>query len=154
MPSEIEIISTKQLPAGLASLADEARQEGYLFLDRLVEDWESGANRFSRRGELLFGAFDEDALVAIGGLNCDPWLQDETVGRLRRFFVSGVYRRKGIGRAMVQALLGEAVNTFTKVRLRTNSLDASKFYLRCGFCHTDGEGATHEIELAQAPVSE
>lgn len=154
MPYKIEIIPIKQLPAGLASLANEARHESFLFLDRLVEDWESGANRFSRRGEVLYGAFDEDLLVAIGGLNCDPWLQDETVGRLRRVFVSGAYRRKGTGRKIVRALLAEAELIFSKVRLRTNDQDASNFYLSCGFHRVDGESVTHEIELSQVPVPE
>ncbi len=44
------------MPEGLAALlADDERAETR-FVRRLVDEWASGANRFDRPGEVLFGA--------------------------------------------------------------------------------------------------
>ena len=60
-----------------------ARVEGFSFVDRLLTEWSSGKNQFSKPGEKLFGVYRETELVAVGGLNQDAYLADEKVGRLR-----------------------------------------------------------------------
>lgn len=50
----VEVVGA--LPAGLASLAEQARREGHGHLDRLIADWNSGAMRFDRPGEALLVA--------------------------------------------------------------------------------------------------
>jgi hypothetical protein len=60
------------------ALADAARREGYRFVDRLVDDWISGTNRFSEPGEILLGVFDEAELIAVGGLIRDPFGADDS----------------------------------------------------------------------------
>ena len=69
---------------GLATLTAEAAAQGFQFLTTLEQEWQTGANRFSALGEGLFGGFDGPELIAIGGLNRDPFLNDPAVGRIRR----------------------------------------------------------------------
>ena len=61
------------LPSGFGALRDEARAEGYRFLDRLASDWQTGANRFGRPGERLLAAEADGMLAAIGGLTVPSW---------------------------------------------------------------------------------
>ena len=39
----------------IESLAGEAKQEGFEFVQRTIDDWITGINRFSRSGEGLWG---------------------------------------------------------------------------------------------------
>jgi GNAT superfamily N-acetyltransferase len=43
-------------------------------------------------------------MIAIGGLNHEPYSDDKYTGRLRRFYVKKEYRRKGIGVSQVDSL--------------------------------------------------
>jgi hypothetical protein len=45
------------LPAALGALEREAVSQGFGMLTRLRKEWETGANRFDRAGEVLLGAF-------------------------------------------------------------------------------------------------
>lgn len=128
----------------LKGLAAEARAEGYRFVDRLIDDWESGRNRFSEPGEKLLGVFAGGDLVAVGGLNRDPYVQRENVGRLRHIYVHPRCRRLGIGKLLVAALLKGLSRQFWKVCLRTDTAIASLFYEACGFRPSDESEATHE----------
>src|SRR5262245_61334172 len=89
--------------AELEPLLRESREQGFKFLDTLVRDYVSGANRFELPGEALFGIYDESGLLAVGGLNLDPFLHDLHVGRVRHVYVAGAYRRQGLGRMLMQS---------------------------------------------------
>jgi hypothetical protein len=93
-----ELVDLWQLPEPvsakverLANLADtgfdallvESEQAGVRFLRRLADEWASGANRFDRPGEVLCGARVGGELVAVGGLNLDPYTRKAQVGRVR-----------------------------------------------------------------------
>ena len=131
----------------LKALAAEASAEGFRFVDRLVREWTTGVNRFSRPGEKLLGVLDGENVVAVGGLNCDPYAEQDHVGRLRHIYVHPRYRRLGIGRKLVTTLLVGLGEHFDKVRLRTSTAAAAQFYLACEFRSSDEEDATHEREL-------
>ncbi len=76
------------------SLALEARATNHPFLDRHIADGRSGANRFDKPGECLIGLFDGERLVAVGGLNSDPYdTSGRAVGRLRHVYVAQSHRR-------------------------------------------------------------
>ena len=92
-----------KLPADFETMQAEARAEGHAFLDRLANDWASGAMRFDRPGEALLAAYSEGVLAAIGGITIDPIVPDAL--RMRRFYVRPAFRRTGIGREIAQALL-------------------------------------------------
>jgi GNAT superfamily N-acetyltransferase len=128
---------------GIDELRMEARDEGYDFLDRLVEDWLSGENRFDGPGEVFCGSFDCGILVAGGGLNRDPFLTDPEVGRIRRVYVRRAWRNRGVGEALVRWLLDIARTHFRRVRLRAENAGAARLYERIGFSPIDDLNATH-----------
>lgn len=129
--------------SGMDDLHAEARAEGYDFIDTLVDDWASGANRFDGPGEAFFGCFDESTLVAIGGLNVDPFAGDPQVGRIRRVYVRPQWRNSGVGAALVTVLVEKARKSFKCVRLRAENSDAARLYERLGFVRIENPNATH-----------
>jgi GNAT superfamily N-acetyltransferase len=113
----------------------------------LAAEWRSGANRFDKPGEAFCGVFRAGALVAIGGLNADPYLPDPGTGRLRHVYVRPVWRRRGFGEAVTRHLLSLAQPRFRRVRLRTGDPGAARMNERCGFGRVAEPGATHALAL-------
>ena len=135
-----------QLPVtGMQRLRSEAKDEGYDFVETLVEDWESTRNRFDAAGEALMGGLDDDLLIAVGGLNCDPFAGRPDMGRIRRVYVRQAWRNQGIGGALVTALVNEARAHFRCLRLRAENTEAARLYERIGFGATPGPDATHTL---------
>jgi GNAT superfamily N-acetyltransferase len=135
-----------ELPvSGLERLHSEARDEGYRFIDTLVEEWVSGKNRFDAPGEALCGHLDQGLLVAVGGLNVDPFAGHPDVGRIRRVYVRHTWRNRGVGQALVTALLDEARNHFRCVHLRAENMEAARLYERMGFVPISSPTATHML---------
>jgi GNAT superfamily N-acetyltransferase len=141
-----EITRLYSLPAGLETLRTDAAREGFAFIERLVAEWTSGTNTFDRPGECLLGAFADGRLVGIGGLNADPYLPGTNTARVRHVYVLEGWRRKGIGRALVDRLVREARGSFGEVRLRT-AHGAAEFYIRCGFSPLDHASASHSLKF-------
>src|SRR5438874_10029175 len=110
-PIELPVHSFEQLQR-------EALQEGFHFIERFWKEWENGTNRFTEPGEKLFGCMDRATLVAIGGLNQDPFDGRGGIGRIRRVYVRPAWRNQGIGQALVQALVENARTNFTTLHLR------------------------------------
>jgi GNAT superfamily N-acetyltransferase len=135
---------------GFAALQDEARAEGYLFIDRLVEEWQSGANRFDKTGELFLGCLDGGVLVAVGGVQRDPYRTAVDVGRVRRVYVRPAWRGRGIGQELVTLLVERARGKFLRLRLRAENPAAARVYERIGFQPVTEEDATHALELKKA----
>jgi GNAT superfamily N-acetyltransferase len=128
---------------GMETLRVAAETEGFRFLTRLVAEWNDGANRFDRPGELLVGAVRSERLLAVCGLNRDPFADRHDIGRLRHLYVHPSARRTGAGSALVGHLLGQAGGAFRVVRLRTTTAEAAAFYLRHGFVAVAEPDATH-----------
>ena len=142
-------ISKIRLPiAGLDELRADARAEGYNFMDRLANDWQSGVNRFDDPGEMLCGHLDNRLLVAAGGLNRDPFAGRAEVGRIRRVYVRPAWRGRGIGAALVNVLIEEARRNFACVRLRAENPVAARLYERLGFEPMADANATHILYFA------
>jgi N-acetylglutamate synthase-like GNAT family acetyltransferase len=135
------------LPDGIDQLRAEATRHGFHFLDRLVSDWHSGLNRFDQRGEQFLLAFAGNRVVGVGGLNHDPYVESAEIGRLRHLYVLNDWRRKGVGRALVERLLQSARGTFTIVRTRARTKEASVFYDLCGFSGIHDDAASHAIAI-------
>ncbi len=141
-------IHSIQLPVpGMEQLLAEALQEGFFFIERLWEEWENGTNRFSAPGEGLFGSMDQGVLVAIGGLNQDPFDGRKGIGRIRRVYVRSAWRNKGIGQALVHTLIENARTSFTALRLRTDNPTAARLYERIGFSRSLALNATHVLNF-------
>lgn len=137
-----------QLPKpGLEQLRAEARQEGFLFIERLWTEWRGGENRFDAPGELLYGCLEKTLLVAIGGLNKDPFAGRPEVGRIRRVYVRPAWRNRGIGEALVRALIEKARTNFVSLHLRADNSTAARLYERIGFSRCSMSNATHILIL-------
>jgi GNAT superfamily N-acetyltransferase len=133
-----------QLPAaGIDDLQREAHAEGYQFIDTLVDEWATGKNRFDAPGECLCGYWDQGKLVAVAGLTIDPFLNRPDTGRIRRVYVRPAWRNRGIARALVMTLLGEARPHFRCVRLRAENPLAIRLYEQLGFVPIADPNATH-----------
>ncbi len=148
----IELSALRAIGAGMTPLVLEAEGQGHRFMRRLCEDWASGANRFARPGELLLGAWVGERLVAVGGLNIDPYASADTVGRLRHVYVLDAVRRSGIGTLIVQRVIAEAKPRFSLLRLRTMTAGGAAFYDRLGFQRAGDPFATHVIDLRSGPA--
>jgi GNAT superfamily N-acetyltransferase len=139
------------LPApGVEILQSEAQVEGYDFIDTLVEDWVIGTNRFDAPGETLCGFLDQGFLVAVGGLNCDPFAGLPDMGRIRRVYVRTAWRNRGIGRALVAALVDHARTHFSCVRLRAENAGAARLYESMGFVPIESADATHILAFEKS----
>jgi GNAT superfamily N-acetyltransferase len=128
---------------GLECLRSEARDEGYDFIETLVEEWASASNRFDAPGEALCGHLAQGLLVAVGGLNCDPFAGRSDMGRIRRVYVRAAWRNQGIGRALMAALIDKAGTHFRCVRLRAENAGAARLYESMGFAPIANPDATH-----------
>ena len=132
----------------LSALVTEADATGFHALSRLLSEWQSGLNRFDQRGEALFIATDDRRVVGMCGLNRDPYLSDPTVGRIRHLYVALDYRRRGIGTKLVSGVMSLASGHFARLRLRTDSPDADRFYRSLGFKPVTGEPAcSHQLVI-------
>ena len=131
-------------PALLAGLAADAEADGRRIVSRLIAEWLDGRNRFDRPGERAYFAVDGGRVVAVCGLNVDPFADDPAVGRVRRMYVAVAHRRKGAGSAMLKELADEAKSHFRTLHLRTDDAGASAFYEANGFSRVDGDpNCTH-----------
>ncbi len=139
----------ESLPEDIQSLLRVSREEGHELVERLIDDWADGSNRFDRPGEVALEARLDSRLVGVGGLNQDPYLDDPSVGRIRHVYVSPDARGLGVGRVLVMSLVEYARGRFSRVRLRTGPTGASGFYLRLGFDESPDEAdATHQMPLS------
>ena len=146
-PGMARIEALAHLHPGLDVLRTEAEDEGFRFMGRLVAEWRSGVNRFDGPGEVLLGAFRGAELLAVCGLNRDPYAAGEGVGRLRHLYVRVAERRRGLASALVRAALERAGSAFHSVRLRTGTPEAASFYATLGFVAVEAEGASHVKRL-------
>jgi N-acetylglutamate synthase-like GNAT family acetyltransferase len=148
MSTGFAISELSRPPSDFEVLLEESRRQGIGFLQRLGDEWESGANRFSLPGEALFEIRCRSQLVGICGLNRDPYANDASIGRLRHLYVAIEQRRNGAGRRLVQHVLRHAQARFGLIRLRAESAEADLFYRALGFSNTkDQAAATHELWL-------
>lgn len=149
MVAGLVVRSFRSLPEDISALLQVSREEGHALVERLVDEWADGSNRFDRPGESAFEARLGSRLVGVGGLNQDPYIDDPRVGRIRHLYVSPDVRGTGVGRALVQALVDHARGRFIRVRLRTTRTGVSEFYLGLGFEETpDERDSTHHLWLS------
>lgn len=126
------------------ALLDESRQQGFWMLVRLLDDWESGANRFARRDETLLAAWRHGELAGVCGLNLDPYVATRNEGRVRHLYVASAHRRAGIGRLLLYAVIDKARRHFPALNLRAPR-EAFAFYQALGFARVEQEYATHRM---------
>ena len=141
MSSGVEVINDVD---ELALLAPDAEADGYTFVSKMVAEWRDGTNRFDQQGEGCWGVRTNGRLVAVGGLNVDPYLTDLDVGRVRHLYVALANRRSGYGSRILTRIVAEAAQHFSVLRLRTFNPVAAAFYVAEGFTEVFGdEFCTH-----------
>ncbi|MBZ6077088.1 GNAT family N-acetyltransferase [Microvirga puerhi] len=137
------------LPEGadFAALEEQSLREGHRMVRRLGESWRDGSNRFSRPGEMLLGAYSGPLLTGVGGRNIDPYRDDVRMGRIRHLYIRTDYRRLGVGRHLMAALVADADTFFDYLNVRAPP-EAFVFYERLGFARVIGdETVTHRLLL-------
>ncbi len=121
-------VAISTLHSGISDLAVSAESEGFGMVRRLVDDYIADVNRFSKRGECLCIALHGDHVIAIGGINVDPYHDSSSLGRIRHLYVSPDFRRDGVGRRLMELIEGHGRKRFETFQLFTESLAASRFY--------------------------
>jgi GNAT superfamily N-acetyltransferase len=135
---------------GWQNLLKTSLEEGYDFVQKLYEEFEDGTNRYDTGGSILLGASLEDELIAVGGVHPDPYLQTANVGRIRHVYVLPSYRRQGLGRDLVLALIQHARSHFELLTLRTPTKHGDAFYKSLGFSdEARYKNATHWLNLKE-----
>lgn len=132
----------------IESLFDESVAEGYTFVKRTLDEWNSGQNRFSRSGEQLWGLFSEGQLTGIGGLNQDTYVDDEMTGRVRHLYIRQASRRQKQATRLLNKITEEAAKHFKRIRLFTDNPEAAMFYEAFGFRRVDSHKVTHELTFS------
>ncbi|MGI1798488.1 GNAT family N-acetyltransferase [Priestia sp. TRN 1309] len=133
----------------IKELLMESQQEGFAFLTKLIAEYKNGQNVFNKTGERLWGVYGEqNQLIAVAGLNQDPYSKCANVGRVRRFYVSAQFRRKGMGKRLLKEVIHYAENYYDTLVLYTNTDEAKLFYERNGFKRVYNQHKiTHEYKL-------
>ncbi len=122
----------------LALLQQEAEGET-MIVSKMVDEWKSGENTFSKTGEKAWGLFVGDECIAFAGINVDPYLEgnDGSVGRVRHVYVAQKYRGQGLSKVLMDVVLAHAKEYFKTLRLSTNNPIALRVYLAYGFAETE-----------------
>jgi GNAT superfamily N-acetyltransferase len=148
MAGELIIARLEDLPLDrFAELLVESEASGYRFLRRVVDEWQSGANRFARPGEALLIAEMNNRWVGVCGLSIDPYLDDPRIGRVRNVYVLAGCRRARIGRRLVEEAIALAQGRFDRLRLRAEEDGPARLYESIGFRPRRGlPDCTHVME--------
>lgn len=148
--SDFVIKSIKKLLTDeISDLVEESVREEFHFLKRLVNDYNSGRNRFDKSGESLYAVYGSSGkIIGVCGLNQDPYSQNCSVGRIRRLYISKSYRRLGIAGKFVEEVIQEAKKHYSVLVLTTDNPEADLFYQRLGFSTEPVyQNSTHHLEL-------
>lgn len=133
-------------PIGFGQLREEAAAEGFSHIEHLAEDWANRTQRFQLDGEALFVALaDADRLAAIGGVTHDPELPPTEALRVRRLYVRPEFRRKGVGRVLLQRITEHALRHAPAVVANAGATPASDFFEKSGFEPVDEPAHTHRL---------
>jgi len=133
----------------LSPLLDDSIAHGFNMLLRLVSEYRSETNRFDQAGEALFGILSrENKLLAVGGLNRNPYTDEPSTGRVRRVYVHSAFRRLGLGAAITNAVMVEAKALGYPALVLRAPESAFEFYESQGFERVlDVEPITHRKEM-------
>lgn len=140
----MDIESINKRPIGLKELVCESELEGFRFLTRLSNEFDSSGKAFDQQGETLMVARDADRLIAIGGIS-----NHDGVARLRRFYVKKAYRKLGVGTLLLQNLEMFASQYFSCITLFTDTASASKFYEARGYLPVAEPRVSHQKSLRE-----
>jgi N-acetylglutamate synthase-like GNAT family acetyltransferase len=127
------------LPNGLAELARVAAAEGFGMVDRLIIDHRDGSNTFSKHGESLWIIEQKGRIIAVGGINIDPYYDSPSLGRIRHLYVHPDFRRNAVGRRLMRSIEESGSEYFETFQLFTAEVDASRFYEALSYTPVNGQ---------------
>ena len=125
----LRLFALESEPTGFGESADEHRRQNV----------ESFAERIEHGGaeNVIFGAFDEGRLVGTASIYREQRAKRRHIGNIWGVFVHPECRGKGVGRALVSAVLdhGRTLSGLDKIQLTVSSTQpaARKVYLSLGF---------------------
>lgn len=132
-----------------SAMLAESLSEGHQFVERFLSQYATGANRFDQPGEALFLILDGKAVIGMGGLNRDPYLDRNDVGRVRHVYVLHDFRGRGYAKALLHAVMEEARKSFRLLTLFTSNPRADSLYRAFGFRRVDHlRKASHVMTLS------
>jgi len=133
----------------IKELLIESQEEGFCFLTKLVVEYKNGQNVFNKIGERLWEVYGEkNKLIGVAGLNQNPNSQYANARRVRRFYVSAQFSRKGVGKQLLKEIIHYAENYYDSLVLYTDTDKAKLFYERNGFKRVYNQHKmTHEYKL-------
>ena len=138
------------LPREIDDLAQIAKLEGFGMVQRLIDDYASGSNRFSKPGERLYVALAHDRPIAVGGINVDPYYPSASLGRIRHLYVHPDYRLTGVGRRVMGLIEQHGAKYFDEFQLFTASQPASRFYESLNYSPVQGRWKVSHAKRAAA----
>ncbi|MGH1361731.1 MAG: GNAT family N-acetyltransferase [Burkholderiaceae bacterium] len=144
----MELKRISEVAKDLEELASTAQAEGHGNVMVLVSEFRSSVNRFALPGEAMFGAYVNEMLVGVGGLNIDPYYANAKIGRVRRLYIHHRWRREGIGAEMMRRIEGEAARQFSVLQLFTTSELAGAFYESLGYLRQTQYKVSHAKHLS------
>jgi len=135
------------LPAGVTRLAEAAAAEGVRNMQKLVADWQSGAQRFDAGAAALFAAIEQGDLAGVGGVKPETGA-GESAMRMHRFYVHPSYRRLGIAKRIAHAAMSHALMHAPLLTCNARASEAAApFWMALGFAPVDAAGYTHIFRI-------
>ncbi|MBD3340546.1 MAG: GNAT family N-acetyltransferase [Candidatus Lokiarchaeota archaeon] len=141
MIEEIKILEEDTIE----ELIHESENEGYRFLSKMFSQWNSRENQFQKENEKAIIFRENNKVIAIGGINEEPYLKRKDFGRLRGVYVLPSFRRKHVGKEIVKHLIDFGNKYYKAITLRVpDNIEAYPFYESIGFEMTNEyESVTH-----------
>lgn len=149
----MNIVKLDSLPTEIHNLVAESEREGYRFVRRFLDEYESGVNDFSAQGEALFSVLDNGKLIGIGGVNVQPG-GDLSIGRLRHLYISRSVRGSGFGKNLVSVIENHSRQYFNKLVLFTNFENSIGFYEKLGYVPINLPKISHEKIIGISKINE
>lgn len=131
------------LPDKTADFAEIALGEGVANMQKLVEAWASGEERFNTEGAGLFAAYEDRVVIGFGGTTREAGTSHPAM-RMHRFYVHPEQRGHGVGHALAQTVIryAEASARLLVVNARASAV-AAPFWEALGFQPIDSPTITH-----------
>jgi GNAT superfamily N-acetyltransferase len=145
MTVTLERVSSR-LPHGFEDLQADALADGHRHLMRLATELEQSPTMF----HAIFAGDVEGRLAGIGAMTDEPALTLGSAWRLRRLYVHRNFRRLGVARSIVMALLQEASGNVSTVTVHAGNDGASRFWEAIGFHPVAGKAWSHERPVSGA----
>lgn len=139
-----QTIRLSELP-DISLLRAAAAAEGYDHMETLAREWAQGSERFDKPGCALFGVYADGDLIGVGGLTREPTDPEGDALRVRRLYVHPDHRARGVGRAIVGALVQEAFDSVST--LTVGRTKAGEFWRKMGFSPVcDERGLSYRLK--------